>query len=73
VPIYSSKQEIILISVRERLPKPNQPCKVYVLDYLKKNFEGKKFKFITYSDGGYFWDDSETCLQDSEVTHWNPF
>ena len=58
-----------MISVKDKLPRPNTKCKVQVSPYLKPRRE--VFKFVTYSDEGHFWDNGiDEILQDTEVTHW---
>ena len=61
-----------MISVKEKLPKPNTLCKIQVNSHLQPRKED--FRFVTYSDDtGYFWDNLKTeILQEHEVTHWKP-
>jgi len=52
-------------------PAPNTWCRVKVIAYLSERI--MPYKFVTYSDGGYFWDNcKDEILQDTEVTHWRP-
>ena len=56
-------------SIKMTLPNPNTWCKVRVVQYLTKRTCA--YKFVTYSDGGYFWDNCmDEILQNTQVTHW---
>lgn len=56
-------------SIKMTHPKPNTMCIVRVVPYLSKRT--KPYRFVTYSDGGYFWDNlDDEILQNTEVTHW---
>jgi hypothetical protein len=56
-------------SIKMTQPEPNTWCKVRVIPCLTKRTCA--YKFVTYSDGGHFWDDGiGEILQDREVTHW---
>jgi len=57
-------------SVKNMLPPPNTMCRVRTIPHLDPRKQA--YKFVTYSDGGYFWDNGiDEILQDTEVTHWN--
>ena len=59
-------------SIKMTHPHPNTWCMVKVIPHLEKRT--RPYKFVTYSDGGYFWDNgTDEILQDTEVTHWKEY
>jgi len=61
-----------MISVKEQLPEPNTMCWVKAISHISDRIQ--PYRFVTYSDGGYFWDNlQDEILQDTEVTHWKEY
>jgi hypothetical protein len=69
-PFSRTTLEKNMISVKEQLPKVNSMCNIRTTDPELK-IKGGPYQFVTFSYGGYFWDNLKTeILQDYEVSHW---